>query len=183
MTLSTQFITIISMIIAGVYLGASYYTFKRVERLWTSSIIWKYGLELLFWLLQASVLYLLLFIVNEGVLRFYLLLAVFCGYAMFKALFEQSFGRVLDKLIHILLWIYRLMYRTIKLLLVKPIVFVVSLLVVVVMKIIRLLWLLLRIPLWPIKTLLSLIIRILPKRLQKFLHPFWRFYSKMKKED
>lgn len=80
----------ISMILSGIYLGASYFTFKRLERLWLSSIIWKYIFEFLFWLLQAVILYVILFLINEGVLRFYVFLAIICGYAMFKGLFEQA---------------------------------------------------------------------------------------------
>ena len=111
MTLSTQFITIIAMVVSGVYLGASYHTFKRLERLWTSSILWKYVLEILFWLIQAAILYFILFFVNEGILRFYIFLAVLCGYAMFKSLFEQAFGLVVETLILGARVIYRLLYQ------------------------------------------------------------------------
>ncbi|WP_208587318.1 spore cortex biosynthesis protein YabQ [Gracilibacillus suaedae] len=187
MTLSTQFITIITMIVSGVYLGASYHTFKRLERLWTSSILWKYVLEILFWLIQAVILYFILFFVNEGILRFYIFLAVLCGYAMFKSLFEQAFGRIVDTLIRIVLRIYRFLYRIIEIFVVKPIVFIVSLIVVSISKVFTalysLLLILLKILGWPVKLILSILQPLLPKNAKKYLHPFYRFYSKIRKKE
>ncbi|MGN8648238.1 spore cortex biosynthesis protein YabQ [Gracilibacillus sp. HCP3S3_G5_1] len=187
MTLSTQFITIITMMLSGVYLGASYHTFKRMERLWTSSIIWKYVLELLFWLVQAIILYFVLFLVNEGILRLYIFVAVLCGYAMFKSLFEQAFNRMVDLIIRIVLRIYRFIYRIVELIIVKPVVFIVSLVVVCITKIFTTLFSLILLLLkglgWPFKMLISIISPILPKNVPKFLHPFYRFYSKIKRKE
>ncbi|MGP4042597.1 spore cortex biosynthesis protein YabQ [Gracilibacillus sp. D59] len=187
MTLSTQFITIISMVLSGAYLGASYHTFKRMERLWRSSILWKYVLEILFWLLQAAILYFVLFLVNEGILRFYIFLAVLCGYAMFKSLFEQAFGRIVDVFIHTLLKIYRFFYRIIEIIIVKPIVFIVSLIVVCITKVFTILYsfilLLLKVLGWPVKMIISILSSLLPKNTPKYLLPFSRIYSKIKRKD
>ncbi|QGH32657.1 spore cortex biosynthesis protein YabQ [Gracilibacillus salitolerans] len=187
MTLSTQFITIITMVVSGVYLGASYHTFKRLERLWTSSILWKYVLEMLFWLIQAAILYFVLFLVNEGILRLYIFLAVLCGYAMFKSLFEQAFGRIVDTLIRIVLHIYRFIYRIVEIFVVKPIVFIVSLVVVCITKVFTglysLLLLLLKVVGWPIKVIVSILSPLLPKNAKKYLHLFYRFYSKIKRKE
>lgn len=187
MTLSTQFITITSMMLSGVYLGASYHTFKRMERLWKSSIIWKYVLELLFWLVQAIILYFVLFLVNEGILRLYIFVAVLCGYAMFKSLFEQAFNRMVDLIIRIVLRIYRFIYRIVELIIVKPVVFIVSLVVVCITKIFTTLFSLILLLLkglgWPFKMFISIISPILPKNVPKFLHPFYRIYSKIKRKE
>ncbi|SFM50089.1 spore cortex biosynthesis protein YabQ [Gracilibacillus orientalis] len=187
MTLSTQFITIITMVVTGVYLGASYHTFKRLEQWWTSSILWKYVLEILFWLIQAAILYLVLFLVNEGILRLYIFLAVLCGYAMFKSLFEQAFGRIVDMLIRFVLHIYRFLYRIVEIFVVKPIVFIVSLIVVCISKVLIALYsfilLLLKVLGWPFKVIISILSRLLPKNAKNYLHLFYRFYSKIRKKE
>ncbi|WP_058305659.1 spore cortex biosynthesis protein YabQ [Gracilibacillus massiliensis] len=187
MTLSTQFITMISMVLSGVYLGASYHTFKRLERLWLSSITWKYLLEILFWLLQAVVLYVILFLINEGILRFYVFLAVICGYAMFKSLIEQVFSRILDVIFRILHDIYRFLYRTIELLIVRPIIFIITVFIVCITKVftffITILLAILKVISWPIRALFSVLFNMVPKNAQKYLHPFYRIYSKIKNKD
>ncbi|SHN37458.1 spore cortex biosynthesis protein YabQ [Gracilibacillus kekensis] len=187
MTLSTQFITMITMILSGVYLGASYHTFKRLERLWLTSITWKYLLEILFWLLQAVVLYVILFLINEGILRFYVFLAVICGYAMFKSLFEQVFSRVIGVVFRILHDIYRFIYRTIELLIVKPVVFIITVLFVCITRlftiIITILVSILKAISWPFKMIFTALAKLIPKNAQKYLHPFYRIYSKIKNKD
>ncbi|UOQ49512.1 spore cortex biosynthesis protein YabQ [Gracilibacillus caseinilyticus] len=187
MTLSTQFLTMIAMVLSGVYLGASYYTFKRTAQLWRSSIIWKYVLELLFWLIQAVVIYFVLFWVNEGILRFYIFLAVLCGYAMFKSLFEGLFSRILDVIIGAIKRIYHFIYRTIEILLVKPLVFIVSVVIVCVTKLYQAIVFMLAgifsILAWPFRMVFSLIEKLLPKNAKKYLHPFYKIYSKIKNKD
>ncbi len=187
MTLSTQFITMISMVLSGVYVGASYHTFKRLERLWFSSIVWKYLLELTYWLLQAVVLYGILFLINEGILRFYVFLAIICGYAMYKSLFEKPFSRLLDVIFRIFHHIYRFLYRTIELIIVKPIVFIVTVLIISITKLFTffftILLVLLKVISWPIRALISILSKIFPQNAQKYLEPFYRIYSKIRRKD
>ncbi len=187
MTLSTQFVTMISMVLSGVYVGASYHTFKRLERLWLYNIVWKYLLELTFWLLQAVVLYVILFLINEGILRFYVFLAIMCGYPMYKSLFEKPFSRLLDTIFRILHQIYRFLYRTIEILLVKPVVFIATVLIISITKIFTLLFTILlafiKVISWPIRALISVLVKVFPKNAQKYLHLFYRIYSKIRRKD
>ncbi|GAB2564340.1 spore cortex biosynthesis protein YabQ [Gracilibacillus alcaliphilus] len=181
MTLSTQFITLLAMILSGVYLGMAYHTFKRFEHLWISSILWKYLLEVLFWLIQAIVLYTILFIANEGIVRFYLLLAVLCGYAMFKALLERLYHRMLEVLIHVVKSIYRFIYRLLRLLIIQPIVWIVTMLVAVVLKLLTIIWVVIRWLLSPLFWLGGHVGKIFSKNAKKYLQLFKSFYSKIKR--
>ncbi|WP_066185618.1 MULTISPECIES: spore cortex biosynthesis protein YabQ [Gracilibacillus] len=182
MTLSTQFITLLTMLLSGVYVGAAYFTFNRLAPIWRNSITWKYLLEILFWFIQAMVLFTVLFVVNEGIVRFYLFLAVLCGFAMFKALFERLFSRVLEICIHVIKHLYRFFYQLIRILLVRPIVWIVTVIVVILLKIVSLLLTILKWVFFPITWLFHKVRKLLPKNAQNYLHLFHRFYSKIRRK-
>lgn len=187
MTLTVQFATMLSMVLSGVFIGASYHTFKRIEKPWFHHIFWRYGAEILFWLLHAILLYYILYIVNEGILRFYVFLSVFCGYAMFKSLFEGVYKRLLDILLHLLRRIYDMIYKVINFSIIQPIVWIISIVLLLLSKIatfiLSILLLCWKVITWPIKWIILQLIKLLPKNAQKYLHHFYSKYSKIIKKD
>ena len=183
MTLSTQFLTILSMVGTGVFLGTSHETLRRFERLWLSVGLFRYTVEILFWLTQAIIAYLVLFLVNEGVIRIYVLLALLLGYAMYQSLFAWWYKRVLDRVIDIGSRVIRLLLKTVQLIVIKPIIGIVLFVWFCVRKIVQLIMLLIRILLWPIMMIITLFYRLLPKQVKHFVQSFYHFIQRIWKKD
>ncbi|WP_226038362.1 spore cortex biosynthesis protein YabQ [Aquibacillus saliphilus] len=184
MTLSTQFLTIIAMIIGGIYLGASVDTFRRFEFYWKRRKIFPYVIEICFWLLQTLILFYLLYLVNQGNLRFYILLALLCGYAAYKSLFESLYRRLLEGLISTIIWIYYFFYRLVQVLIVRPVKklvqFIIFLLIWIWGVLLWLMWLILKILWYPVKLTFVLIWFLTPKPIKKYFKQLAGFYSKIK---
>ncbi|WP_138419993.1 spore cortex biosynthesis protein YabQ [Aquibacillus sediminis] len=184
MTLTVQFVTIISMVAGGIYLGGAIETFKRFEFFWKRKTILSYVIEISFWLLQALILFYILYLVNQGELRFYILLALICGYATYKSLFENTYKRLLERVINISISIYLFIYRLLQLVVVKPIKllikFTIGLLVTVWGMLLSASWLLVKVVWYPIKLIFALIWRLLPQIAKKYIYQLAGFYSKIK---
>lgn len=184
MTLSTQFITIFTMIAGGVYLGAALDTLRRFDHNWKHRKVFSYLLEVSFWLLQTLLLFYLLFLSNQGELRFYIFLAVLCGFSAYMSLFKTMYNKALNKFIKAIVSIYHFFYHLVNTLIIRPIMWIFHLLLAIFLWILgMLLWtvkLLLRVLFYPIQLLYKLIRRILPESVKKYLHKIEGFYSKIK---
>ncbi|QTN01274.1 spore cortex biosynthesis protein YabQ [Sediminibacillus dalangtanensis] len=184
MTLSVQFAAILLMMAGGVYVGAAIDTFRRFERSWKHRVLFSYGMEISFWLLQTLILFYLLYKVNQGELRFYIFLALLCGFATYKALFEHLYQRLLEKLIGFLIALYRFFARLFNGLIIQPIIWLFRLLLMLLTGIgTVLIWLLTvigKVCVFPFRLLLQLIWMLLPKAIKKYLHTLAGFYSKIK---
>ena len=184
MTLSVQFFTIISMIAGGVYLGAAVDTFHRFGYIWKKRLVFSYLIEVFFWLLQTLVLFYFLYLVNQGELRFYVLLAILCGYAMYRGLFETIYKRVLERLISISLSLYHFIYRLVQVIIVLPLKKLIQLIIAIVLGLyavlIWLLTLLFKVVYYPFKFLIGLIWRLVPQNAKKYFYHLAGFYSKIK---
>lgn len=188
MTLTTQFYTLITMIGMGSCFGASLDTYqlflKRTERRrWIVFIH-----DLLFWLIQALLVFYVLFLVNQGELRFYSFLALVCGFAAYQALFKKSYLFILKIMIAFVKGILRLIKKICEVLLVKPILAVI-LLIVFLVKLLytglfSLVQMILKVVIWVIRVilvpfvwLLRRIFKILPKA---FTHKMEKLYNHIK---
>ena len=133
MSLTTQFYTMIAMIGMGGWLGAALDTYgrflKRPRRPhWAVFIN-----DVLFWVLQALVIFYTLLIVNEGELRFYVFLALLCGYAGYQSLLKTQYLKVLDVVIRAIILIYRFLTRTCYLVIFRPIQLLVQFFIVLLL--------------------------------------------------
>ncbi|MRH44983.1 spore cortex biosynthesis protein YabQ [Aquibacillus halophilus] len=184
MTLSIQFFTIISMIAGGLYLGAAIDTFRRFEFYWKKRIIFSYIIEICFWLLQTLILFYLLYLVNQGELRFYILLALLCGYAAYKSVFEKTYRNILEKLISTSISIYYFFYRLVQAIIVRPVILLFNFLVAVFIWIwgivLTLLWLIIRVLWYPVKLVSKLIWFLTPNVVKKYFIYLAGFYNKIK---
>lgn len=184
MSLSTQFITMLAMLLSGIYLGMVIDTFRRFERYWKKNIIMTYGLEILFWLLQGLVLFYFLFLSNQGEIRFYILLSVLCGYATYQALFRIIYKKILEVLIRWVAAFIRFCKRTFYILVYQPIKWVIVLITKILIGlwalIIWLLIILMKVIFFPIKLLGRIIWWMLPKNAKNFLATMAGNYSKIK---
>lgn len=123
MTLSVQFMTMAAMALMGLWIGVSVDTYGRLfyrgpRRRW--NIIQMTG-DLVFWLLQGLLVFLVLLYVNHGSVRIYIFLALLCGYAAYRSLFQTLYRRMLDVFIQSVLFIGRLIINIFRHLFVRPV--------------------------------------------------------------
>ncbi|QKY70901.1 spore cortex biosynthesis protein YabQ [Lentibacillus sp. CBA3610] len=181
MTLDVQFITMISMIAGGFYLGMALDTFRRLSIYWKQRVFLIYFMEISFWLTQTMLLYYVLFLANSGELRFYVFLAVLLGFSMYRALAASAFKRLLEHVIRVIAAISRFLENMFKTVIVTPVKFIIQLLITIGVFTVNLLLSLVRyifkIVFVPVFWLLRMIFRMLPQSIQKNLHKIAGFYS------
>lgn len=187
MTLSTQFLTMLAMIGMGSLFGASLDTHNRfLKRSKRKSWI-VFINDILFWLLQGLSIFYILYSVNMGELRFYIFLALLCGFAAYQSLFKKIYLKVLERTISITISVYVFFVKAIRLLIIRPLQFlaatVLSLLILAGRGLYALLKWLLAVLLWvlkllwkPIQLLFLLFWKLLPKKIKKSVE---KLYNKL----
>jgi spore cortex biosynthesis protein YabQ len=191
MTLSTQFYTMLSMIGMGALFGAALDTYSRFlnrseRKRWLVFIN-----DIMFWVLQALSIFYILFIVNFGEIRFYIFLALLCGFAGYQALIKQHYLAFLERLILFFISLYNFGVKMVKNLIYSPIKWMIVLLITIVLSIgkgllsviLFLLKVILKVMQWafkliftPIWWILKGIWNLLPKNLTKRVE---KLYNKM----
>ncbi|WP_152657391.1 spore cortex biosynthesis protein YabQ [Oceanobacillus sp. CFH 90083] len=184
MTLSTQFLTLMTMILSGFYLGIAQETFRRFMIYWKERLFLTYFLEILFWMIQAGILFYILYRVNQGELRIYIVLACLFGFSIYQALAKQVYKKILEYLIRVFKAIYRGIERLINFLLISPLRWIfltfyrmIRAIVIGIFKITAWLFLFL---FTPFRWIGRSLFRICPQSIQKFFLHIAGFYSKMK---
>lgn len=128
MTLTVQLYTMLSMAAMGIYVGAAIDTYGRFTRK-RPSFNWLVACnDVLFWLVQALVVFYVLLEANNGEIRFYIFLALICGFAAYRALFQNVYQNILEVMITRTIQAYRLTIRFITILLINPIKYLLKLL-------------------------------------------------------
>ena len=178
MTLSTQFMTMISMIGMGITFGIALDTYNRFLNRTKRKRWFVFINDVLFWLLQGLVIFYILFLVNRGELRFYIFIALLCGFAAYQSLFKGIYIRLLEIIISTVISIYRFLLKMFYYVIYKPIrsliVLLIYLLKIVGKGLFSLFNILLKTVLWivklvllPVKWIGIIIWKILPKSLKK----------------
>jgi spore cortex biosynthesis protein YabQ len=134
--------------------------------------------DLLFWIIQAVIIFYTLFLVNNGELRFYIFLALICGFAAYQSLFKGIYLRLLEITIKTIIAITRFIKKTFQLLIYKPIVGLIQLIIVIIIAIGRGLLTLVKF----ISKVLLLIVKIILFPLQKIVLVFWKLLPKSLKK-
>lgn len=131
MSITTQFITMLTMIGMGGWLGLALDTYSRfLQR--SKRANWVVFInDILFWIVQALVVFYVLLVVNQGELRFYIFLALLCGYAAYQSLFRNIYLKVLDFMIRTGIAIYRIITKTLYYVTVRPIQLLIQLLLII----------------------------------------------------
>lgn len=187
MTLTTQFLTMISMAAMGSYLGAAIDTYNRFlfrskRKSWLVFLN-----DIFFWILQGLIFFYVLFVINQGELRFYIFLAILCGFAAYQSLLKRGYARVLEIIITMIISIYRYAVKIFLMLIYRPIVSLllgcVSLvtiigkgLFVLVKWTIQVIWTIIKLVFTPVKWLLILFWNLLPKHIKKTVE---KLYNKL----
>ena len=184
MTLTTQFYTLLAMIGMGSFYGAALDTYnrflKRSERKrWIVFIH-----DVLFWVIQGLLIFYVLFLVNEGEFRFYLFLALLCGFSAYQALFKNLYRSSLELFIKIVINIFKFCVKTFHILIILPIKWVLTtiflllkwifhMLFSLLKWIIRLFFMILRVILRPFQWIFKIMWNIMPSAVTKIVGKFY----------
>ncbi|RFA35863.1 spore cortex biosynthesis protein YabQ [Virgibacillus dokdonensis] len=184
MSLSTQLVTMLSMIAGGLSTGVMLDTFRRFSPYWRNRKIMIYVMEVGFWTSQTLLLFYILFLVNGGEIRLYIVLACLLGFSMYQAILSYYYKKLLEHFIRIALSIYRFFSRLIQVFIISPIkgiVMVIYTIFIWVLKLLlSLLLFVLTVIVTPIQWLLRGFYHLLPKKVQGILLQIAGFYSTIK---
>ncbi|WP_064090889.1 spore cortex biosynthesis protein YabQ [Rossellomorea aquimaris] len=133
MTLTTQFYTMLSMIGMGALFGATLDTYNRFLNRSERKKWLVFLNDILFWIFQALSIFYILFVVNFGDIRFYIFVALLCGFAGYQALIKQQYLLFLERMIQFFISLYNFGVKMVKKLIYSPIKWIVLLLVTILM--------------------------------------------------
>lgn len=175
MTLTTQFYTLVAMIGMGSFYGAALDTYnrflKRSERKrWIVFIH-----DILFWVIEGLLIFYVLFLVNEGEFRFYLFLALLCGFAAYQALFKKIYQSSLELVIYIVVRFVELCVKMFRICILYPIKWLILTIFTVLLGIVKGLYFLLK---W-IGRLFFMMIRVVLKPFHWMFMKLWRIMPKI----
>jgi spore cortex biosynthesis protein YabQ len=184
MTLSTQFLTMLSMIGMGSLFGVMFDTYQRFldrpnRKSWIVFIN-----DLLFWVIQALIIFYILFLVNNGELRFYIFVALLCGFAAYQSLFKGIYLKLLEAMIRSVIALYQFFRRGFQLLIYKPVVGIIQLLISIIILlgrgtfslvkfILKVLLFILKVLWVPIAKIIIIIWKLLPKSIKKYVEKLY----------
>ncbi|QED45892.1 spore cortex biosynthesis protein YabQ [Cytobacillus dafuensis] len=178
MTLNIQFMTMLAMIGMGIVFGASLDTYNRFLKR-TKRKSWLVFInDILFWIVQGLAIFYILFIVNRGELRFYIFVALLCGFAAYQSLFRRLYVRLLEIVISMIISIYRFLLKLFHYVIYRPVrglIFAVISILLFLGKgllallniIYKLILFLLKVIFLPFKWIFLLLWKLLPKNLKK----------------
>jgi spore cortex biosynthesis protein YabQ len=168
MTLTVQFETMLAMLFMGIWIGMAVDTYGRFiheKRKWH----WLHFInDLLFWLVQALLVFYVLLHVNQAEIRFYIFIALLCGYAAYRALFETVYKKMLEWAVSVVVALARFIVRVFNVVVVMPIKWLVWLITGILLYVLKLLqkivFLLFKVIFSPFRWLGRLVWRFIPKQ-------------------
>ncbi|HYK71548.1 MAG TPA: spore cortex biosynthesis protein YabQ [Pseudoneobacillus sp.] len=187
MTLSTQFLTMLSMVGMGVLFGTSLDTYQRFLNRPKRKRWFVFINDILFWVSQGLSIFYTLFLVNQGEIRFYIFLALLCGFAAYQSLFKIIYLRLLETFIQLCISTYRLAEKTFLYVIWKPILWIIGLMISIFFALCRgslaLIRVILKILKWiliilsrPIFWIMLIFWKLMPKKIKKFVE---KIYNKI----
>ncbi|AXF56602.1 spore cortex biosynthesis protein YabQ [Salicibibacter kimchii] len=122
MTLDVQFQTFFAMMVTGAVIAAQLDVYHRclphkARAKWPQAIF-----DLFFWVVQALLVFYVLFQMNQGDLRIYVFLSILLGFFIYWQTARPFFLRVLEVLISIVETIYSMILKVLYLFLWTPVV-------------------------------------------------------------
>jgi spore cortex biosynthesis protein YabQ len=170
----------LSMIGMGMLFGVMFDTYQRfLNRPKRNQWIVFFN-DLLFWIIQALLIFYILFLVNNGELRFYIFIALLCGFAAYQSLFKGIYLRLLEILISTVIAVYRFLKNTFLMLVYKPVIGLIQLVILIILFLGRGLFTLVK---FVFKVLLFIIKTILFTPLMKIILILWKLLPKSLKKN
>jgi len=165
----------LSMVGMGTLFGAMFDTYQRFLNRPKRKHWIVFFNDLLFWIIQAIIIFYSLFLVNNGELRFYIFIALVCGFAAYQSLFKGVYLWLLELLISIGVTIYRFLKSTILLLIFKPVVGIARITTFMILLLGRGLFTLVK---FIFKVLLFIVKYVILKPFQKLFLVIWKLLPK-----
>jgi spore cortex biosynthesis protein YabQ len=159
------------MIGMGSYLGAAVDTYGRFLKRQKRAHWVVFINDILFWVIQGLIVFYVLWSVNEGELRFYIFLALLCGYAAYQSLFRTVYLKILEFVIQTCVTMYRFVVRTCYYVIVRPLQFMFQLLLTLLIAGGRMLFMIARM----LYKLIKMILRIIFIPIKWPFRLLWRF--------
>ncbi len=186
MSLNLQFLTMLSMIGCGIYIGMAVDTFYRFHSRKKRAVFYQYANEILFWCLQGLITFYLLFLVNRGEIRFYIIVAILFGFLFYQRLLREWYKKALEKVIQWMVstakWLKKLFYHLIWVPLKAIFQFLTYILTLFWTAVIAIILFIREIISRPFLFILKIIGKMIPQNVKKYLLSFTRFYSKIKEK-
>jgi spore cortex biosynthesis protein YabQ len=140
--------------------------------------------DLLFWVIQALIIFYILFLVNNGELRFYIFVALLCGFAAYQSLLKGIYLKLLEVMIRSVISLYQFIRRAFQLLIYKPVLGIIQLLISIVIFlgrglislvkfILKVLLLTFKVLWVPIVKILIILWKLLPKGIKKYVEKIY----------
>jgi spore cortex biosynthesis protein YabQ len=174
----------LSMIGMGSLFGVMFDTYQRFldrpnRKSWIVFIN-----DLLFWVIQALIIFYILFLVNNGELRFYIFVALLCGFAAYQSLFKGIYLKLLEAMIRSVIALYQFIRRAFQLLIYKPVVGILQLLISIIILlgrgtlslvkfILKILLFILKVLWVPIAKIIIILWKLLPKSIKKYVEKLY----------
>ncbi|WP_440897275.1 spore cortex biosynthesis protein YabQ [Amphibacillus sp. Q70] len=179
MTIEIQFASFFSMLLVGIYLGCMFDTNERIIQMFQTKILPRFLFQFLFWLAQSLLIFYSLVKINGGQVRLYFILAIIGGFWFYFFSLRRLYQAILEKVIELFIQIFKLIGRTIHLLLIKPIVFFGQILLSLLNMVILILTYIFSFFFKIIKWVLGPIFRLIPENVKKYLVSLAGIYSKI----
>jgi spore cortex biosynthesis protein YabQ len=184
MSLSVQFYTMLAMFGMGSWVGAALDTYGRLLKRPARASWFVFLNDVAFWVVQGLIIFYILLVVNEGELRFYVFLALLCGFAAYQSLFQSFYKCLLERLISIALSTYKLFARIVTVLIINPIRYIIQLLLVFLLGLWKLLLVIaifiFKVITTPFKWIGLLLWKLAPKKAKIILTKIAGIFVKMK---
>lgn len=172
------------MIGMGSFFGAALDTYNRFLKRRKRKSWLVFINDVLFWIVQGLLIFFILFQVNQGELRFYIFLALICGFAAYQSLIKQIYLKWLERLIGFIISVCKLLIKLGHMLIYQPIQALVMFLIAILISIgkltlqlskwlIQTTWILLKWFSKPIQWILLLFWKLMPKSLKKYVEKLY----------
>lgn len=186
----------LSMVGMGAWVGAALDTYQRFLKRPKRNRWVVFIYDIVFWTVQALFVFYVLLLVNEAELRFYVFIALLCGFAAYQSLLKTLYMAILEAIIRTVVRIYRLLEMLVKVLIIRPIIYLFqfvltcTLLLLQVLKtasllfykiIVQLLLLFWKIMFVPIRLIGVIVWKLLPNRVKIFVKKYEGILKKIKK--
>lgn len=109
------------MILIGIYFGMAFDTYHRLFQRDKRKEWLVFLNDILFWLFQGLLVFYVLYEINQGEIRFYIFLALLCGFSAYQSLLKRGYLRLLEVIISTVLTIYRFFIKMMRLFIFEPI--------------------------------------------------------------
>ncbi|MCF6411911.1 spore cortex biosynthesis protein YabQ [Pseudalkalibacillus salsuginis] len=128
MSLDVQLYTILTMVGGGIWIGIALDTYQRFQ---TGKKRWnwlRFINDIIFWFLQALIIFYVLLQINQGELRVIIFLALLCGFACYRSLLQSAYKKLLEIIISVVVWIGKMIKNIFYAFFIQPVKLILNLL-------------------------------------------------------